>query len=138
MHESQNIGIPDAFHAVAEIDRGIVSVDALLKTCYWFSRDFVCEIRNRNENVADVFLTPRTPVSASELAAAKGAFITSALDFALREKIEGKTSGIRDLLLAKAFSESGVLEDQPSGVFGDMIEETKIDGMFKILGNAQP
>jgi His-Xaa-Ser system protein HxsD len=138
MHESENMGTPEALHAVAEIDRSIVSVEALLKTCYWFSRDFVCEIRNRNENVADVFLTPRTPASASELAAARDAFSTSALDFALRERIEGRTSGIRDLLLAKAFSESGVLEDQPSGVFGDKIEESKPEGMFKILGNVQP
>jgi sulfatase maturation enzyme AslB (radical SAM superfamily) len=59
------------------------------------------------------------------------------MDFALREKIEAKTSGIRDLLLAKAFSESGVLEDQPEGVFGDAVEEMKPDGMFKILSNPQ-
>ncbi|MGC8563128.1 MAG: hypothetical protein ACP5NO_08075 [Thermoplasmata archaeon] len=57
------------------------------------------------------------------------------MDFALREKIEARTSGIRDLLLAKAFSESGVLEDQPLGVFGDAVEEAKPDGMFKILDN---
>jgi hypothetical protein len=59
------------------------------------------------------------------------------MDFALREKIEAKTSDIRDLLLAKAFSESGVLEDQPEGVFGDKVEESKPDGMFKILSNPQ-
>jgi hypothetical protein len=59
------------------------------------------------------------------------------MDFALREKIEAKTSSIRDLLLAKAFSESGVLEDQPVGVFGDAVEEMKPDSMFKILGGPQ-
>jgi His-Xaa-Ser system protein HxsD len=113
----------------------MVSAEALLKTCYWFTRDFVCEIRNRNEHVAEVFLTPRNPASAFELASAKNAFTTSAMDFALREKIEAKTSGIRDLLLAKAFSESGVLEDLPEGVFGDTVEEMKPGGMFKILSN---
>jgi hypothetical protein len=59
------------------------------------------------------------------------------MDFALREKVEAKTSGIRDLLLAKAFSESGVLEDRPEGVFGDKVEEAKPDGIFKILSNRQ-
>jgi hypothetical protein len=59
------------------------------------------------------------------------------MDFALREKIEAKTSGIRDLLLAKAFSESGVLEDAPEGVFGDAVEEAKPDSMLKILGDAR-
>ena len=137
MDQPESMSTPDAPRAVVEIDLAIVSAEALLKTCYWFSRDFVCEIRNRNEQIADVFLTPRNPSSASDLASAKDAFTTSAMDFALREKIEAKTSGIRDLLLAKAFSESGVLEDQPAGVFGDTIEETKPDGMFKILSNPQ-
>jgi len=123
--------------AVVEINLAIISAEALLKTCYWFSRDFVCEIRNRNEHIADVFLTPRSAASASDLALARDAFNSSAMDFALREKIEAKTSGIRDLLLAKAFSESGVLEDQPEGVFGDKVEEAKPDGMFKILSNRQ-
>jgi His-Xaa-Ser system protein HxsD len=137
MDQSESTCTPDGPRAVVEINLSIVSSEALLKTCYWFSRDFVCEIRNRNEHVAEVFLTPRNPVSASELASAKDAFTRSAMDFALREKIEAKTSGIRDLLLAKAFSESGVLEDQPEGVFGDTVEETKPDSMFSILSNPQ-
>jgi His-Xaa-Ser system protein HxsD len=135
MDQPESTGTPDASHVVVEVDLAIISAEALLKTSYWFSRDFVCEIRNRNDRLAEVCLTPRSPMSASDLASAKDAFNTSAIDFALREKIEAKTSGLRDLLLAKAFSESGVLEDQPAGVFGDTIEESKPDGMFKILSN---
>jgi His-Xaa-Ser system protein HxsD len=127
----------DAGHLVVEVNLAIISAEALLKACYWFSRDFVCEVRNRTENIADVILTPRVPSTASDLASAKDAFTTSVMDFALREKIDSKTSGIRDLLLAKAFSESGVLEDQPAGIFGDKVEEMKPDGMFKILSNSQ-
>jgi His-Xaa-Ser system protein HxsD len=67
---------------------------------------------------------------------AREAFLTQAIDFSLRERVTAKTAGIRDLLLAKAFSEAGVLEDEPSGVFGDVIEEAKPDGLFKILGNS--
>lgn len=118
-----------------EISLSIISAEALLKTCYWFSRDYVCEIRNRDENVADVFLTSRDSSSGSDPSSIKDSFITAAMDFALREKIEAKTSGIRDLLLAKAFSEAGVLEDQPEGIFGDKIEEANPEGMFKILNN---
>jgi His-Xaa-Ser system protein HxsD len=135
MDQSEGIGTQAALQAVVEVNLTIISAEALLKTCHWFSRDFVCEIRNRNEYIADVILTPRSHASASDLASVKDAFTTSAMDFALREKIEAKTSGIRDLLLAKAFSESGVLEDRPEGVFGDRVEEMKPDGMFKILGN---
>ncbi len=136
MDRPESAGTPDASHVVVEINLAIVSTEALLKTSYWFSRDFVCEIRNRDDKLAEVYLTPRSPMSASDLVIAKDAFNTSAMDFALREKIEAKTTGIRDLLLAKAFSESGVLEDQPTGVFGDTIEETKPDGMFKILDDS--
>ena len=135
MDQPESTGTPDASHVMVEINLAIISAEALLKTSYWFSRDFVCEIRNQDDKLAEVCLTPRSPMSASDLASAKDAFNTSAMDFALREKIEAKTSGIRDLLLAKAFSESGVLEDQPAGVFGDTIEEAKPDGMFKILSN---
>ena len=137
MDQSEPTSKPDPLQVVVEINLSVVSAEALLKTCYWFSRDYVCEMRNRSEQVAEVILTPRNPISASDLALAKEAFNTSAMDFALREKIEAKTSGLRDLLLAKAFSESGVLEDQPEGVFGDVVEETKPDGMFKILSNPQ-
>lgn len=120
-----------------EIDLAFVSTEAILKACYWFSRDFICDLRRKSDSVGEVVLTPRNPAAAFDPAAVKDAFMTSAIDFALREKIEAKTSGIRDLLLAKAFSESGVLEDNPEGVFGDAIEEAKPDGMFKILSTQQ-
>jgi His-Xaa-Ser system protein HxsD len=136
MDQPEGITNPDALRAMVEVDLAIISAEALLKTCHWFARDFVCEIRSRNEHTADVSLTPRSAISAADLASARDAFIASAIDFALREKIEAKTSGIRDLLLAKAFSESGILEDQPEGVFGDTVEELKPDGLFKILSNS--
>jgi His-Xaa-Ser system protein HxsD len=137
MGQSESTGIPAVSSVVVEVDLAILSTEALLKTCYWFSRDFVCDIRNRSETGAEVWLTPRSLATDPELASVRDAFMTSAMDFALREKIEARTSGIRDLLLAKAFSESGVLEDAPLGVFGDAVEEAKPDGMFTILGNAR-
>ena len=120
-----------------EIDLAFVSAEALLKACHWFSREYVCDLRKKGDAAAEVVLSPRNPAAAFDPPTVRDAFMTSAIDFALREKIEAKTSGIRDLLLAKAFSESGVLEDNPEGVFGDAIEEAKPDGMFKILGTPQ-
>ena len=137
MAEPEDSGTPNANHVVVEINLSIVSPEALLKTCYWFSRDYVCEVKNQSESIAKVVLSPRSVTPDFNPNSIRDAFLTSALDFALREKIEAKTSGIRDLLLAKAFSESGVLEDEPEGVFGDKIEETNPDGMFKILSNPQ-
>lgn len=114
------------------IDHELISPDALLKACYWFSRDFICDVLRDNQRQSTVHLKPK-PTCSVPLADAREQFITQALDFELRERVAAKTSDVRDLLLAKAFSESGVLEDQPHGVFGDALEESKPDGMFKIL-----
>lgn len=121
----------------AEFDLAFVGVEALLKACHWFSRDYACDLRMKGDTTAEATLVPRDQGVAFDPIAVRDAFKASAIDFALREKIESKTSEIRDLLLAKAFSESGVLEDDPQGVFGDAIEEAKPDGMFKILSNQE-
>jgi His-Xaa-Ser system protein HxsD len=118
-------------------DLTFVSSEALLKACHWFSRDFRCDLQKKGDSTAEVVLSPRDPATPFDPDTTRDAFTASAIDFALREKIEVKTSGIRDLLLAKAFSESGVLEDRPEGVFGDAIEEAKPDGIFKILSGPQ-
>lgn len=117
-----------------KINHDLVSVEALLKTCYWFSRDFFCDVTPEGGGQSTVHLKPK-PACRMILSEASEQFITQAMDFALREHVTAKTSEVRDLLLAKAFSESGVLEEQPQGVFGDILEETKPTGMFKILGN---
>jgi His-Xaa-Ser system protein HxsD len=135
MAEDESAEHPHLRGVTVEINRDVISGEAILKACHWFSRDYGCEIRTNREQVAEVVLTPRNPAAPFDPRSVKDAFTTSAIDFALREKIEAKTAGIRDLLLAKAFSEAGVLEDRPEGVFGDAIEEAKLDGMFKILGN---
>ena len=120
--------------ALITVDHALVSVEALLKTCYWFSRDFVCDVTHESPERSTVRLKPKSSADMS-LSEAHEQFMTHAMDFALRERVTARTSDVRDLLLAKAFSESGVLEEQPEGVFGDALEEAKPDGMFKILSN---
>ena len=116
-----------------EIDPDVVSIEALLKTTYSFSRYFHCDIR-RGESKLVAVLKAKSDLAISS-GALRDELISHALDFALRERVNLTTAGIRDLLLAKAFSESGVLESVPEGVFGDMLEEAKPYGMFKILNN---
>jgi His-Xaa-Ser system protein HxsD len=128
-------GHPIAGEASASlrISLSVVSVEAVLKTCYWFSRDFLCAMQDDGTGHALILLKPKRSLDLP-LEKARELFIAQAMDFALRERVAAKTAGIRDLLLAKAFSEAGVLEDEPSGIFGDVIEEEKPDGLFKILG----
>ncbi len=120
--------------ATLRISLSAVSIEALLKTCYWFSRDFLCAVQDEGTGHAVILLQPKRGLDIP-LDKARADFIAQAQDFSLRERVSAKTAGVRDLLLAKAFSESGVLEDAPSGTFGDAIEEANPDGIFKILGN---
>jgi His-Xaa-Ser system protein HxsD len=126
--------LSQANKALVQVNHELVSVEALLKTCYWFSRDFVCDVTHESAERSTVHLKPKATCEMT-LPEAQEEFMAHALDFALRERVAAKTSDVRDLLLAKAFSESGVLEEQPQGVFGDAVEESKPDGMFKILSN---
>jgi His-Xaa-Ser system protein HxsD len=136
MNEEINNGDPvEEASAFIHIHHDIVSVEALLKTCYWFSRDFVCDIVQDGVGQSTVQLTPKHGCGTT-LGDAREQFVAQAMDFALRERVTAKTSDVRDLLLAKAFSESGVLEEQPQGVFGDALEEAKPAGIFKILSNS--
>jgi His-Xaa-Ser system protein HxsD len=134
--QEQSIEAEPAQKPVASfrISHDLVSVEALLKTCYWFSRDFVCVVEKDgpDSSLVSIKLKGNHPISMEQ---AQEEFLASAMDFALRELVTARTLEVRDVLLAKAFSESGVLEEVPQGVFGDRIEEEKHDGMFKILSN---
>jgi His-Xaa-Ser system protein HxsD len=124
---------PDATVAV-DLDGSLFSAEAVLKTCYWFSKDFAYQISRTEGGYISVTLTAKQGSAPFENVRAE--FVSMATDFTLRERVEARTSSIREILLAKAFAEAGVLEDSPEGVFGDQIEEEKPDGLFKILGNA--
>ncbi|MGC1362208.1 MAG: His-Xaa-Ser system protein HxsD [Silvibacterium sp.] len=115
------------------VDMEVISKDAILKACYWFSRDFYCEITELPNSRLQVSLSPKESAITDAVLSCKGDFLNTAMDFELRSQIEAKTSSIRELILAKAFAESGVLEDPPIGLFGDAVEEKKPDGLFKIL-----
>ena len=121
--------------ALIQVHHDLVSVEAVVKTCYWFSRDFVCDVNHDSSAECSVVRLKPKATCEMPLSEAQELFMAHALDYALRERVAAKTSDVRDLLLAKAFSESGVLEEQPHGVFGDAVEESKPDGMFKILSN---
>ena len=65
-----------------------------------------------------------------------GDFCNSLLDFELRRQIDTETAPIRELILAKAFSESGVLEDEPQGTIADPVEAKKPNRLVKIVGSS--
>jgi His-Xaa-Ser system protein HxsD len=120
-----------------EIDTAVIGKDSVLKSAYWFSRDFHCHIENASNQHLRVSLVPKDSATAEAIATCEGDFRNTAIDFELRAKVEQKTSDIRELILAKAFAEAGVLEDRPEGKFADPVDESEPTGLFKILNSGQ-
>ena len=114
------------------LDGTFFSSDSILKTCYWFSRHYTFELKH-GDGRTTVRLLPKDATLPTS--AVHGEFLAMATDFSLRERIEARTANIREILLAKAFAESGVLEDSPAGIFVDQVEQDKPDSLFKILSH---
>jgi His-Xaa-Ser system protein HxsD len=104
------------------------SRDAALRAAYWFSKDLYIEFPpSENESKYSVILKAKTnlpmldgpkPTSLEELSSE---FQNSLVDFELRVRVQKETTAVRELLLAKAFAEAGVLEDDPPGSYYDPV-----------------
>ena len=112
--------------ATISLDKKVYSKPAALRACYWFGRDLYCQVDEKNE-VLEVTVTLR--VSSPTLDQPKVRKIDewlpeifdALLDSQLRVEIQAETAGVRELIIAKAFAESGVLEDPPPGTFVDPV-----------------
>ena len=104
------------------------SREAALKTAYWFTRELYIDFPPALTGTSfDIILRPKLssptleaprPPSLDELASE---FRNAMVDAQLRIQVQQETSGIRELLLAKAFAEAGVLESSPPGSFADPV-----------------
>ena len=110
------------------LDVNQFSRDAALRAAYWFSRDLHIEFPpSETESTYSVVLKAKSnlpmlddpkPKTLPELVSE---FQNSLVDFELRVRVQKETSSVRELLLAKAFAEAGVLEDNPPGSFDDPV-----------------
>ena len=110
------------------IDEEIYTRDAVLRTCYWFTdRCFVFISRPqqgfllvslRVKDAVPTLDNPR-PISIEIVA---GEFQNALLDQQLRIDIELQTRVVRELIVAKAFSEAGALDDPIPGEVRDPVD----------------
>jgi His-Xaa-Ser system protein HxsD len=112
--------------ATISIDKKIYSKSAVLRACYWFGKDLYCHLKERDDLLE---VTVGLRVSSPTLDQPKIRKIDewlpeiydALLDSQLRIEIQAETAGVRELIVAKAFAESGVLEDPPPGTFDDPV-----------------
>jgi His-Xaa-Ser system protein HxsD len=128
--------------ATVYLDPRIYSKEAILRACYWFtdvayvripeSSDGRLAIRIELKQTGPTLANPKPPSIREFL----GDFCNSLLDFELRRQVEAETAAVRQLILAKAFSESGVLEDEPPGSVADPVESVKPSSLVQLTSAA--
>ena len=127
MGTSEGLGeTPESITLVLEVSQ--FSHDAALRTAYWFSRDLFIEFPpSETEATYSVILKAKTNLpmfddpKRKSLHELVSEFQNSLVDFELRVRVQKETSEVRELLLAKAFAEAGVLEDNPPGSYYDPV-----------------
>ena len=128
--------------AIIRLDARIYSREALLRTAYWYSGTAYIQIPEFSDSGIIVEITLKQqapslkdpkPLSIDRFV---GEFCNSLLDFELRRQVEVETASIRQLILAKAFSESGVLEDNPVGTISDPVEAKNPTGLVQLLNSS--
>jgi len=119
------------------------SREAILRAASWLSNAAFIQVPDSSDSKFVVLIRQKhtTPtlevpkqVNIDELV---GEFCNSVLEFELRQQVQAETTQIRQIILAKAFSESGVLEDLPPGSALDPVEQAKPSGFVKII-NGEP
>jgi His-Xaa-Ser system protein HxsD len=110
-----------------DLNESVYSRDAVLRTSYWFTDRCYLHIARSGPDVLRVHFKTKGLTKSNTIAEAlediAGEFLNSLLDHQLRRDIESQTGQIRELLVAKAFAEAGVLEDTPPGQVGDPVDE---------------
>ena len=118
----------DVDTAVLSVDESIYSRDAVLRTSYWFTdRCYLFISRpERGTLIVSMRLKESKPTLDKPvpdlLETVAGEFQNALLDQQLRIDIEQQTRTVRELLIAKAFSEAGVMDDLPPGTFRDPVD----------------
>ncbi|EKR15303.1 His-Xaa-Ser system protein HxsD [Leptospira interrogans] len=103
------------------VDSNIFSRDSILKCLYWYGDKFHVEIKFDNDNYF-IILYPFNPDewSNEDILSSHRKLQQDLLDFQLRDIVTKETKNIRDLLIAKAFS-NGEFDELPPGFVSDPV-----------------
>ena len=137
---AEPFGVKLTSGATAEIkvDTSIFAKDAVLKAVHWATDVAYVQIRHSSDRVLVIELALKQPKptldnpQTTSIEALSGDVCNLILDYELRRQISSETSAVRQLILAKAFSEAGVLEDSAPGSCADPVELTRSSSLVQI------
>ena len=107
---------------IAYADVAIYSKDAILKCLYWYGDKFHATVTLENDQQYRVSLVPTTAhlLDLGDMELYLQKLERDIIDFNLRDIVTKETRNVRDLLIAKAFS-NGEFDEQPPGEISDPV-----------------
>lgn len=105
------------------VSESVYSKDVILKAMYWYGDKF--SITLDFDEVSRIFVielhpNPNLEMNLGDLQLYESKFKRDLIDFSLRETISSETKSIREILLAKAFS-NGEFDESPPGDVSDPV-----------------
>lgn len=106
----------------AFVDASLYSKEVIYKCLYWYGDKFTTNISYADQSTYVVTLKTLATASIdnNDLLVYLQKFERDLIDFELRDLINKETGNVRDLLIAKAFS-NGEFEEQPVGEVSDPV-----------------
>lgn len=95
-----------------EFDKRVFTTTAIKTAVYKYLDSFVCDIRIQDDEVRCLLSFP-TAISEVACAQLVDNFKKEVLDQDLREKLKAETEPVRNLILAHAFSRTGIVGNEP-------------------------
>jgi His-Xaa-Ser system protein HxsD len=110
--------------ATIPLSKGIYSKFSILRVCYWFSGDLSFQLAETEDEfllIVKPLLTRPTLEQPTVRVVEEWIpqILNRLIDEELRVEVQRETASVRELVIAKAFAEAGVLEDSPPGTFED-------------------
>lgn len=104
-------------------DVQIFTKEAILKCLYWYGDKFsttIAQSENGKQLIVKLKAIDKDVIPDSDLQAYMQKLERDAIDFQLRQVVQSETQNIRDILVAKAFS-NGEFDEAPPGNVSDPV-----------------
>lgn len=104
-----------------EIPSNTYRPPVVIKCFYWYGKHFEVDITEHSEHTQVTLTRKEGEMSAEYVTMLKQKVKQDLIDFRTRDIVTQETHSIRELLIAKAFSHSDELDEQPPGEVSDPV-----------------